>query len=117
MFWVLLRLALHLSLREGRSVSGEEKARIVAVISNLARSIAQLNVNGFLPGGLVSTLSSHVEVSFNGSNQSVCKLMPKVVLLKTFGIKGNSCKTDFDQGTQSLSGMSALIVMPMNIYH
>ena len=93
MFWVLLRLALHLSLREGRSVSGEEKARIVAVISNLARSIAQLNVNGFLPGGLVSTLSSHVEVSFNGSNLSVCKLMPKVVLLKTFGING---KTYFD---------------------
>ena len=68
-FWVLLRLALHLSLREGRSVSGEEKARIVAVISNLARSIAQLNVNGFLPRGLVSTLSSHVEVSFNGSKR------------------------------------------------
>ena len=115
MFWVLLRLALHLSLREGRSVSGEEKARIVAVISNLARSIALLNVNGFLPGGLVSTLV--VMLRFYLMGHSVCKLMPKVVLLKTFGIKGNSCKNDFDQGTQSLSGMSALIVIPMNIYH
>ena len=91
MFWVLLRLALHLSLREGRSVSGEEKARIVAVISNLARSIAQLNVNGFLPGGLVSTLV--VMLRFYLMGQSVCKLMPKVVLLKTFGING---KTYFD---------------------
>ena len=51
---------------EGRAIS---ERRIVAVISNLARSIAQLNVNGFLPGGLVSTLSSHVEVLFNGPNR------------------------------------------------
>ena len=74
MFWVLLRLALHLSLREGRSVSGEEKARIVAVISNLARSIAQLNVNSVLPAGLVSTLV--VMLRFYLMGQSVCKLMP-----------------------------------------
>ena len=49
--------------------------------------------------------------------QSVCKLMPKVVLLKTCWINGNSCKNHFDWGTHSLSGMSALIVIPLNICH